>query len=70
MRYIMYRFVKNFYFTNFKYISNVGMSILSSGGAHNIEDSIQYIKTLNLDYVVYGSSNLKNIEANYKALKS
>ena len=48
----------------------MGMSILSSGGAHSIEESIEYIKTLNLDYVVYGSSNLKNIEANYNALKS
>jgi|BioPla2DNA2_1021312.scaffolds.fasta_scaffold31386_1 hypothetical protein len=61
--------VEKFVKTKHNY-KKMGMSILSSGGAHNIEDSIQYIKTLNLDYVVYGSSNLKNIEANYKALKS
>jgi hypothetical protein len=47
----------------------MGMSILSSGGANNIQDSLNYIKTLPLDYVVYGSSNLKNIEKNYNFLK-
>ncbi len=48
----------------------MGMSILSSGGSNSIEESINYIKTLNLDYVVYGSSNLNNIESNYRALKA
>lgn len=47
----------------------MGMSILSSGGANNIQDSLNYIITLPLDYVVYGSSNLKNIENNYNFLK-
>jgi hypothetical protein len=47
----------------------MGMSILSSGGASNIQDSLHYIKSLPLDYVVYGSSNLKNIETNYDSLK-
>lgn len=47
----------------------MGMSILSSGGAKNIQESLNYIKTLPLDYVVYGSSSLKNIEINYNFLK-
>ncbi len=47
----------------------MGMSILSSGGVNNIVDSLNYIKTLPLDYVVYGSSNLKNVESNYNILK-
>lgn len=46
----------------------MGMSIFSSGGA-NIKDAIDYIKNLNLEYVVFGSSNLKNIESNFKNLK-
>lgn len=47
----------------------MGMSILSSGGTQNIQDSLLYIKKLPLDYVVYGSSNLKNINSNFKFLK-
>ena len=47
----------------------MGMSILSSGGASNIEESFDYIKKLPLDYVVYGSSKVKNIEINYNLLK-
>ena len=46
----------------------MGMSIFSSGGA-SIEESIKYIKSLNLEYVVFGSSNLKNVESNFKNLK-
>lgn len=46
----------------------MGMSIFSSGGA-NINEAIDYIKTLDLEYVVFGSSNLKNIESNFKSLK-
>ena len=46
----------------------MGMSILSSGGS-NIKDSIDYIKNFNLDYIVFGSSNLKNIENNYNSFK-
>jgi hypothetical protein len=58
-----------------KYISKstdykkMGMSILSSGGASNIEESLIYIKKLDLDYVVYGSSRMSNIEKNYNILK-
>lgn len=47
-----------------KAYSLMGMSILSSGGADSIKDSINYIKKLPLDYVVYGSSKLKNIRSN------
>jgi hypothetical protein len=48
----------------------MGMSILSSGGADNIKDSLNYIKKLPLDYVVYGSSNINNIKSNYNFLKT
>lgn len=47
----------------------MGMSILSSGGASNIQESLSYIKNLSLDYVVYGSSNINNIKFNYDSLK-
>ena len=47
----------------------MGMSIFSSGGA-DIQESIKYIKTLNLDYVVFGSSKLENIEKNLTSFKS
>lgn len=47
----------------------MGMSILSSGGANNIYESLLYIKNLPLDYVVYGSSNIENIKMNYDSLK-
>ena len=45
----------------------MGMSIFASGAA-DIPKSIVYIKKLNLDYVVFGSSSLKNIESNYSLL--
>ena len=47
----------------------MGMSILSSGGVKNIQDALFYIKKLPLEYVVYGSSNIKNVETNYNILK-
>lgn len=47
----------------------MGMSILSSGGINNVADSIDYVKKLDLDYVVYGSSKISNVENNYKMLK-
>ena len=47
----------------------MGMSILSSGGTDNILSSIEYIKGLPLDYVVYGSSNINNVKMNYNLLK-
>ena len=43
----------------------MGMSIFSSGAA-NIPSSIKYIKKLKLDYVVFGSSRISNIESNLK----
>ena len=46
----------------------MGMSIFASGAA-NISSSIKYIKSLNLDYIVFGSSNLKNIKSNLNQLK-
>jgi hypothetical protein len=42
----------------------MGMSIFASGAA-NIPQSIIYIKKLKLDYAVFGSSRLENIESNY-----
>ena len=43
----------------------MGMSIFSSGGG-NIEQSISFIKKLNLDYIVFGSSKISNIEYNIR----
>jgi len=47
----------------------VGMSIFSSG-SNNIDynQSIAYIKSLKLDYVVFGSSNLNNVKNNFSKL--
>lgn len=43
----------------------VGMSVFSSGSMRfSIPESIDYIKSLPLDYVVFGSSNLTNIKSN------
>ena len=47
----------------------MGMSIFSSGGVKNIEDSLNYIKKLPLDYIVYGSSNINNIKSNFELIK-
>lgn len=60
--------VENFVLKNTVY-RKMGMSILSSGGASNIAESLEYIKKLPLDYVVYGSSKVKNIQINYNLLK-
>lgn len=46
----------------------MGMSIFSSGGA-NIPASINYIKGLNLDYVVFGTSRIENVKSNLKLLR-
>ena len=46
----------------------MGMSIFASG-AGNIPSSIDYIKQLNLDYVIFGSSRIENIKSNLKLLK-
>ena len=42
----------------------MGMSIFASGAA-NIPNSINYIKKLPLDYVVFGSSRIENIKSNF-----
>jgi hypothetical protein len=43
----------------------MGMSIFASGAA-NIPSSIKYIKKLKLDYIVFGSSRLENINSNFE----
>ena len=52
-----------------KKYKTMGMSILSSGGG-GIKKSLDYVKRLNLDYVVFGSSKLKNINSNYIFFKN
>ena len=47
----------------------MGMSIFSSGAA-NIEESISYIKGLKLDYVVFGTSKIENVQKNLNLLKT
>lgn len=47
----------------------MGMSIFASGAA-NIAESIEYIKELKLDYVVFGSSSLKNVKLNFDLLRT
>lgn len=48
----------------------MAMSILSSGSKDiSIGKSLDYIKSQNLDYVVFGSSSLKNIQSNIEKLK-
>ena len=54
--------VENFIQSSPKY-KLMGMSIFASGAA-NISNSINYIKTLNLDYIVFGSSRVENIKSN------
>ena len=46
----------------------MGMSVFASG-ASNIPESVEYIKKLNLDYIVFGSSNLENIQTNLDLFK-
>jgi len=46
----------------------MGMSIFASG-ASNIPSSIYYIKQLNLDYIIFGSSSIENIKSNLKLLR-
>ena len=47
----------------------MGMSIFASGAA-DIEESIEYIKELKLDYVVFGSSSLKNVKLNHDLFRA
>ena len=60
-------FVEDFIESSPKY-KLMGMSIFASGAA-NIPHSINYIKKLKLDYVVFGSSRLENIKSNFDLLK-
>ena len=60
--------VENFINSKPKY-KLMGMSIFASGAA-KIPESINYIKTLNLDYVVFGSSRIENIISNFNLFKS
>lgn len=54
--------------TNWKLM---GMSVFSSGSnGISINESIAYIKSLRLDYVVFGSSKLENIVKNLAEFKS
>tara|TARA_B110000114_G_scaffold176798_1_gene207864 strand:+ start:6 stop:848 length:843 start_codon:yes stop_codon:yes gene_type:complete len=47
----------------------MGMSVFASGAA-NIPSSIDYIKKLKLDYVVFGSSRIDNIQKNLEQFKN
>ena len=47
----------------------MGMSIFASG-ASNINESIEYIKKLNLHYVVFGTSKIENVVKNLKKFKN
>ena len=60
--------VENFIQSNPKY-KLMGMSIFASGAA-KIPKSIDYIRSLNLDYVVFGSSRIENIKSNLKLFKN
>ena len=46
----------------------MGMSVFASG-ASDIPESVEYIKSLNLDYVVFGSSKIENIKSNFNLFK-
>jgi hypothetical protein len=46
----------------------MGMSIFASGAA-NIPKSIDYIKPLNLDYVVFGTSKIVNVKSNLQLFR-
>ena len=49
----------------------VGMSIFSSGKSGvSIEESINYVKGLPLDYVVFGTSKLKNLSSNIRLFRN
>jgi hypothetical protein len=59
--------VENFIESRPKY-KLMGMSIFASGAA-NIPQSVNFIKKLNLDYVVFGSSKIENIQNNLEQFK-
>ena len=47
----------------------MGMSIFASGAA-NIFNSIEYIKTLKLDYVIFGTSRIENVRSNMELFRA
>jgi hypothetical protein len=55
--------VENLITSNPKYKIMV-MSIFSSGSTLKINESIEYIKGFNIEYVVFGTSNLVNLKNN------
>ena len=61
------KLVENFIQSDKKY-KLMGMSIFASGAA-KIPESIDYIKSLSLDYIVFGSSRIENIKSNLKLFK-
>ena len=61
------KIVENFIKSRPKY-KLMGMSIFASGAA-KIPNSIEYIKTLNLDYLVFGSSSIENVKSNLNLLR-
>jgi hypothetical protein len=50
------------------HFKKMGMSILSSGGSTSITESLDYIKRMPLQYVVFGSSSINNIKFNIEYL--
>ena len=52
-----------------KKYKTMAMSIFASGGG-DIKSSINYIKELEVDYVVFGSSKIDNIKNNFNLFKS
>tara|TARA_B100000989_G_C19532516_1_gene470908 strand:+ start:9177 stop:10019 length:843 start_codon:yes stop_codon:yes gene_type:complete len=59
--------VENFINSKPRY-KTMGMSVFASGAA-GISESIKYLKKLKLDYVVFGTSKLKNVKSNFELLK-
>lgn len=47
----------------------MAMSIFASGAA-DVPSSIDYIKRLNLDYVVFGTSKMRNVKSNFELLNA
>jgi hypothetical protein len=41
----------------------MGMSVFASG-ASNIPSSVSYVKKIELDYVIFGTSSLENVKSN------
>ncbi len=52
-----------------KNYKTMGMSVFASGGG-DIKQSIEYIRKLGLDFVVFGSSRLENIKSNIQGFSA